>query len=246
MIEAASISHSLGGRQVLSDVSFTAQGGEHIALVGPNGAGKSTLLQILAGLIQPDDGSIVLQGQLLPELDLTSRARSLSYLPQHRELAWDLLVEDVAALGRFAWGGRRYQDLTASAQAPINEALEKTGASAFLGRPVKSLSGGEQARVHMARALAGGGDVLLLDEPFAALDLKHQLELMGVLEDTRKAGQLVVTILHDLDLAERFATRLIVLDQGCVKYDGAASLSGDTLGSVFGLTRRDGGGFDAV
>jgi len=246
MIKAANISHSLGEQQVLSGVSFAAKGGEHIALVGPNGAGKSTLLQILAGLILPNQGSVVLQGQALPEIDLTSRARSLSYLPQHRELAWDLLVEDVAALGRFAWGGRRYQDLSTAAQALIHEALEKTGASAFLGRRVKSLSGGEQARVHLARALAGGGSVLLLDEPFAALDLKHQLELMDVLEDARTAGQLVVTILHDIDLAERFATRLIVLDEGRVKHDGVAPLSGDVLTGVFGLKRRDSGGFEAV
>ena len=243
MIEVANISHHLGGKRILSDVSFNAVPGEHIALVGPNGAGKSTLLQILAGIVQPDEGAVRLSGQVLSEMTLSDRARTLSYLPQQRELAWDLLIEDVAALGRFAWGGQRYADLSAVARAPIDQALREAGAEEFVGRSVRSLSGGEQARVHLARALAGGGDVLLLDEPCAALDIRHQLELMRVLEAACHSGKLIVTVLHDLELAERFTSRLIVLDEGSLRADTDPPLSYGVLASPFGLKRRAIGGF---
>ena len=243
MIEARHISHALGGKPVLSDVSFSASPGEHIALVGPNGAGKSTLLQILAGVLVPGSGAVQFSGEDLHAQPLAARARALSYLPQQRELAWDLLAEDVAALGRFAWGGRRYRDLSDEARAPVDQALRDAGAAAFIGRSVRSLSGGEQARVHLARALAGGGHVLLLDEPCAALDIPHQLELMQVLETARQNGQLILTVLHDLELAERFATRLIVLHQGRVQADAPPALDDIVLAQTFGLKRRRAGGF---
>ena len=243
MIEVSGISHQLGGAQILSDVSFAAGPGEHIALVGPNGAGKSTLLQILAGVTAPDAGAVRIAGQVLGDMKLPDRARKLSYLPQQREVTWDLKTEDVVALGGFAWGAQRYWELVPTARAPIDQAMKSAGADAFVGRPVRSLSGGEQARVHFARTLAGGGDVLLLDEPCAALDIGHQLELMRVLGAAREAGKLIITVLHDLELAERFATRLIVLDGGALRSDTPPVLGNEVLRETFGLTRRENGGF---
>lgn len=243
MIEARNLSHSLAKRHVLSNVSFRAEPGEHIALIGPNGAGKSTLLQILAGVITPDEGAVLLQEKPSNEVTLDKRARIVSYLPQQRELAWDLLVEDVAALGRFAWGGQRFENMKSSAQAPVRQALKDTGADRYIGRKLSSLSGGEQARVHLARALAGGGKILLLDEPCAALDTRHQLDLMNVLDAARARGTLIISVLHDLELAERFATRLIVLEEGKVMSDAWPLLNSDVLAGTFGLVRRANGGF---
>lgn len=244
MIEARGISHTLGGEQVLKHVSFEAAGGEHIALVGPNGAGKSTLLQVLAGVIQPGAGDVFVGNTNLSEMDITTRAQTVSYLAQQRELVWDLRVEDVAALGRFAWGGRRYAELSDEARAPIDRALKLTGAQKYFARSMRTLSGGEQARVHLARALSAGTEILLMDEPFAALDLRFQLELMSVLEAERARGALVITVLHDLQLAERFATRLIALNAGRVTSDGPAPLQDDILRETFGLIRREHGGFE--
>ncbi len=243
MIKAQNISHALGQRQVLSSVSFEAHTGDHIALVGPNGAGKSTLLQILAGVLIPDDGAVLISGSEMSEISLSERAQAMSFLPQQRELAWDLRVEDVAALGRFAWGGQRYVDLAGETKDAVQKALSDTGADRYFGRRVRSLSGGEQARVHIARVLAGGGQALLLDEPCAALDIRHQLDLMRVLDTARAGGKLIISVLHDLELAERFATRLVVLDGGQIAADTAPNLSGDILEGTFGLKRRKNGGF---
>ena len=245
MIEVSNISVHLSGKTVLSEVSFTGEAGEHIALVGPNGAGKTTLLRVLAGLLKPDTGAVTYNGEALSELPPSARAQSLSYLPQARKLAWDLTGGDVAALGLFAWGARRYHELQGEAKRAVDAALEKTGASEFAGRSVRTLSGGERARIHLARTLAPGSDAVLLDEPCASLDIRRQLELMQSLDAERAAGKIIITVLHDLELAERFATRLIVLEAGRLVADVPARdpLSDDILARVFQLTRRKNGGF---
>lgn len=245
MIEVRDVTAQIDAASILTDVSFTADRGEHIALVGPNGAGKTTLLRVLAGLQPAVSGDVRFAEMSLSEMPAIQRARRMSYLPQSREVAWDLAASDVAALGRFAWGARRYDELSGAAKQAVDTALEKTGASAFLARSIRTLSGGEQARVHLARVLAAGSDVLMLDEPCAALDIRHQLELMHVLETERAAGRAIITVLHDLDLAERFATRLIVLSEGRVHADISASegLPADILSCVFSLKRRAEGGF---
>ena len=245
MIAAADLHVDLAGHAALTGVSFSAEPGEHIALVGPNGAGKSTLLRTLAGLIVPARGSVHLRDKPLMDWQLTERARHMSYLPQERALAWDLSVEDVAALGRFAWGAQRYEALSEEGRRAVLSALTLAGAEPLMGRSVKTLSGGEQARVHLARALAGDADVLLLDEPCAALDMRHQLHVMQVLDAQRARGKTVITVLHDLRLAERFATRLIVLSGGALAYDAAIGdgVPDDILASVFRLAREPSSGF---
>lgn len=248
MISVRDLSVDLGGTSVLSGVSFTATTSQHIALVGPNGAGKSTLLRALAGVQLLRNGTIEIGGYSLGALSLTERAKTLSYLPQSRDLAWDLSVEDVVALGRFAWGGERYARLPQHERALLDAAMSQTGVDAYLGRAVHTLSGGEQARVHLARVLAGGGDLLLLDEPCAALDIRHQLSFMRLLEDVRQSGKTIITVLHDLSLAERFASRIIVLDQGKLVADAAAqnALTTDVLSSIFGIRRRGEHMFDTL
>ena len=242
MINAHNISAAIDGNRVLSGVSINVEPGEHIALVGPNGAGKTTLLRIFAGLLKPEHGHVEIEGSHLLELSPTARARAVSYLPQYRELAWDLTVENVAALGFFAWGAKRYEELAEASQASVDGAMKKTGAFTFKGRSVRKLSGGEQARVHLARTLVGDRSVFLLDEPCASLDIRYQLELMRVLEAERESGTAIITVLHDLSLAERFATRLIVLEQGKVVADtpGRGGLTDETLSKVFGLRRESG------
>ena len=242
MISAENLCLRLGETQVLHNVGLSAQSGEHIALVGPNGAGKSTLLRVLSGIVTPASGEVLLGGKPLADLSLAERGRQLAYLPQARELAWDLKVQDVAALGRFAFGARRYAELEEGEQAKVDAALERTGALIFRDRPARSLSGGELARVHLARTLAGGCDLLLLDEPCISLDLSHQLSLMEVLDAERAAGRTIITVLHDLSLAEQFATRVVVMNAGCIVADGAPAdaLSESCLADVFGLKREMG------
>lgn len=248
MIEASDVTVDMGGVRILSNVDLVVHPGEHVALIGPNGAGKTTLLRVLAGLLPPTTGQVMIDGNPLAELRGEDRAKCMSYLPQSRELVWNLTGGDVAALGLFAWGARRYSELRDEAKEAVDTALEHAGAAPFKDRSVRTLSGGERARVHLARTLAARSRSLMLDEPFASLDMRNQLELMQVLNAECAQGRAIITVLHDIVLAERFATRLIVLSGGKIVADQpvGSGLSNDLLANVFDLKRRAEGGFSFI
>ena len=214
----------LGAR--LSDVSLTLAPGEMLGIIGPNGAGKSSLLQCLAGLL-PCEGEVWLGGHPLAALPARQRAQQLGYLPQACDSAWSLSVADIVALGRLPWGD---QDCEA-----MQRAMTQTGVLTLQDRKVDHLSGGEQARVWLARVLAGQPRVLLADEPIASLDLYHQRCVMEVLRRYAHAERAVVLALHDLSLAARYCDRLCLLDQGQVRALGtpAEVLTESHLSAVF-------------
>jgi len=247
-LSVSNVSAHLAGRAAIQSISLAVERGEHVGLVGPNGAGKSTLLRVMAGVLTADEGRVQLGILPIADLSLMARARSLSYLPQARELAWNMAVEDVVALGRFAYGGGIYEQVDDPGRAAIDAALTEAGAAEFVGRRVRELSGGEQARVHLARTLASGAEGLLLDEPCAGLDLRHQFELMEALEVRRVNGAAVVTAMHDLALAAEVCTRIIVLNEGQIVADGAPAqaLTPSVLASVFGVRRSETGRFQPV
>ncbi len=214
----------LGAR--LTDVSLTLAPGEMLGVIGPNGAGKSSLLQCLAGLL-PCQGEVLLAGQPLAAMPARHRAQQLGYLPQACDSAWSLSVADIVALGRLPWGD---QDREA-----MERAMTQSGVLALQGRKVDHLSGGEQARVWLARVLAGQPRVLLADEPIASLDLYHQRRVMDVLRRYAHAERAVVLALHDLSLAARYCDQLCLLDQGRVHALGtpAEVLTEANLSAVF-------------
>lgn len=215
---------NLGAR--LTDVSLTLAPGEMLGVIGPNGAGKSSLLQCLAGLL-PCQGEVLLAGQPLAAMPARHRAQQLGYLPQACDSAWSLSVADIVALGRLPWGD---QDREA-----MERAMTQSGVLALQGRKVDHLSGGEQARVWLARVLAGQPRVLLADEPIASLDLYHQRRVMDVLRRYAHAERAVVLALHDLSLAARYCDQLCLLDQGRVHALGtpAEVLTEANLSAVF-------------
>lgn len=200
----------LSGR--LSGVSLDLRPGELTAIVGPNGAGKSSLLACLAGLI--DGGVVRLDGVSLDDVHLHNRAQAIGFLPQSPEVAWDVTVETLIALGRLPWKG-----------APGGEAIEAAifamDLAALRYRPVSRLSGGEKARALLARVLAGEPRWLLADEPLANLDLAHGQALMRRLKHEAAAGRGVVVVLHDLAAAMNFADRVVVMCEGRVAADGS-------------------------
>jgi iron complex transport system ATP-binding protein len=202
--------------------------GAVVALVGPNGAGKSSLLKAIAGLV-PCTGTVRSGEQALGS-NPRARARTIAYLPQSPAAHWPIKVRDLVALGRLphrAFGAARSpEDRDA-----IETAMHETGVTALAERAVDELSGGERSRVQLARALAVRAPILLVDEPVAALDPYHQLEIMRVLTDYANRDALVVAVLHDLTLAARFAHRVIVMHEGGIVADGrpAQVLSADTL-----------------
>lgn len=228
MAVIAALDLSVVGR--LHGISAALEPGRITAICGPNGAGKSTLLQCLAGLIDPDGGEVRLGGAPLPHG--RERARQIGYLPQTGEIAWDLSVAALAGLGRLP-----HRDRGETAVAGALAALDLTR---LADRPVSTLSGGERARVLLARVLAGEPDWILADEPLAALDLAHQLVLLARLREAAAQGAGVVLVLHDLALAMNHVDRVLVLDKGRVAADGAPeqALAEETIEQVWGVTAR--------
>ncbi|MDB5725947.1 MAG: fecE [Novosphingobium sp.] len=216
----------IGRAEILKDVSFAAEGGQLIGLVGPNGAGKSTLLRALARLLRPTAGSITLNGKDVLRMPGREAARSMAYLAQGDTVHWPLAAEVAVSLGRAPHVGP-LAGRSAADHAAIERAMELTGVTAMRDRDVTRLSGGERARVLLARSLAVEAPVLLADEPVGALDPRHGLNIMALLREQAAGGTLVIVVLHDLVLASRFCDRLIVLGGGRVVADGAP---GEVLG----------------
>ena len=216
--------------RVLSSVSLQISAGECAGLIGPNGAGKTTLLRAALGLIAFDGQSS------LASLPPKARARMAAYLPQTRQIAWDMSVEHLIALGRLPHGARR----SAADVEAIEAALNRLNLAPMRTRPAKALSGGEQARVLIARALAQQTPLLIADEPTAGLDPAAGLDCLHLFADLARAGRAVLATHHDLSLAARFCTRLIVLKQGRIVADGPPRdiLSEKLLAEVFDLRAR--------
>ncbi|MFB6392787.1 heme ABC transporter ATP-binding protein [Polymorphospora lycopeni] len=207
----------LGGRPVLHDVSLRVRAGEVLALVGPNGAGKSTLLAALCGDLPVTAGEIRIQGTPLSAWRPIELARRRAMLPQRATVAFPFTAADVVHMGRAPWAGRPEQAEDTEA---VATALRLADIEHLADRPFPSLSGGEQARVALARVLAQRAPILLLDEPTAALDVRHQELVLGIARDRAAAGNAVVVVLHDLTLAAAYADRIALLAQGRLVADG--------------------------
>lgn len=236
-IDVRNLSVRLRGREVLRDVSASIPSGHLVALVGPNGAGKSTLLRAIAGLVEATRGTISFTRDGAGWLaDATERARHLAYLPQERTLAWPMRTRAIVALGRLPLSAMRNVE-TAEDCAAIDAAMQAMDIVALAGRPVNELSGGERARVLISRALAQDPDILIADEPSAALDPRHQLDLFDVLKRRAGSGRIVVVALHDLTAAARFAGTVVLMNQGRIAAIGEprAVLTSDALRTVYGI-----------
>ncbi|MFG3296111.1 heme ABC transporter ATP-binding protein [Streptomyces sp. NPDC048179] len=212
LAEASELRVDLGGRPVLDGVDIAARAGEVLALVGPNGAGKSTLLGALAGDVVGGGGEVRLFGRGVAEWTVAELALRRAVLPQAAVLSFPFTVEDVVRMGRAP-------HVTATPdedERAVGEAMEATEVAGFAVRPFSALSGGERARVALARVLAQCAPLLLLDEPTAALDLKHQELVLRLCRDRAHAGDAVVVVLHDLALAAAYAHRVAILCAGRV------------------------------
>jgi len=234
LLMAQRVTVQLGGTTVVRDVSLALRRGEIAALVGPNGAGKTTLLRALAGIV-PAQGHIALADAGLADTSLRERARRIAYLPQGHVFHWPMPVAAIVALGRLPHADP-YSGLTAGDRAAVTEAMEATGVTAFADRMVTTLSGGERARVALARALATQAPVLLADEPTVSLDPRHQLVVMDLLRRASRDGA-VLTVVHDLTLAARFCDRVLIMESGTIAFDGSAddALSPQRIAAVFGV-----------
>jgi len=235
-LETDSLSVGYSGTTVVDKVTLTAEAGQVIGLIGPNGAGKTSLIKALSGLIVPCSGRVVLDGKALQDWTRDSLARSIGYLSQNRMVHWPVTVERLVSLGRLPHR-TPWQSLTADDEAAIDEALEAADVANIRMRTVTTLSGGELARVLLARVLAGQPRILLADEPVSGLDPRHRLQVLDRMRALANEGRLVIIVLHDLTLASRYCDRLILLDGGQVVADGRPEevLQADRLSSVYGV-----------
>jgi iron complex transport system ATP-binding protein len=238
---AAGDIHVRSGRiQILDGVSVHVESGELAALIGPNGAGKSTLLRAMVGVMPTGAGCVLLDDQPLRRLPARHRARHVAYLPQERHIEWRLKGRDVVMLGRYPYRRPFLQPSRQDHQA-VDRALALMQAQGLAERSVANLSSGERARIWLARALAVEAPLLVADEPITDLDPYHQLLVMETLRELAENSGGVLVVLHDLALAARFATRLILLHRGRVVATGSPVevLSDEHLARVYRVAAQD-------
>ncbi|MCR9162068.1 MAG: ABC transporter ATP-binding protein [Nannocystaceae bacterium] len=234
-LAARAITLEIGGRVLVEGLDLSVSPGAVTVVVGPNGAGKSTLLRALCGLLPLEHGQVTLRGTPLSSVAPRARARAIAYLPQQTPAAPGLTVRDAVLLGRLPHRSR-LAGPSADDHARVGTSLERVGMAAFTERRLDSLSGGERQRVMLARMLATEADVMVLDEPTAALDVRHALDLLETLRALAREGRAVVLALHDLPLADAFADQVVCLDaRGTTRVGPPCKvLSPDTVQAVFG------------
>lgn len=239
-LSASNLSLSLGNKMVVEHMTMHVEAGEFVGLIGPNGAGKSSLLRMLAALVKPKSGEVTLAPQntpaLVEKIPTQVRARFMAYLAQHETPAWPLSVKNLVALGRSPWNST--VNSSTEDDVAINNALGMTDILALADRPVTELSGGELQRALLARVFAGNPKLILADEPIAALDVYHQLHIMELLQSHAQQGGAVIAALHDLSLAARFCSRLILMHHGKLVAEGepVKVLTPENLAKVYGVS----------
>lgn len=236
VLQANGLSYTVDGKPLVVDAGYSLKTGELTALIGPNGAGKTTLLRIALGLLPAATGTSTIDGAAIASLTPVERARKIAYLPQARPLVWPQPVRDVVSLGRFAYGavlGR----LSGADEAAVSHAMSACNLEGFEERAADTLSGGELARVHLARALAAETPLVIADEPVAALDSRYQHQTMRLFASMAEDGHGVLTVVHDLDLALRYANRVLWMDEGRIVADGTPeeTFTNERLRRVFGI-----------
>jgi len=235
ILALSGVSVAFGSRPILSGLDLSLAAGERVALVGPNGAGKSTLLRVIAGSLKPGSGSVRLCGDDLETVGRKALARSIAVVPELAQLPFAMTVEEVVALGRLPHEppltGSRLSDVLA-----VDAAIERVGAGHLRGRDARALSLGERQLVFVAVAVAQTAPILVLDEPTAHLDIRHQVDVMELLVDLNEHdGTTIVAVLHDLTLAAHFFPRVVVMDGGRIVADGdpSTALGPDAIRRVF-------------
>ena len=236
MITAFGISNKV---PTLEGIGITLKPGQITGIIGPNGAGKTTLLKMLAGLLKPESGKIELDQSPLLKMPISERALRIAYLEQHSFVHWPLSVHQLIELGRFP---HRINPNNCAAidNEVMDKVVDQVGIGPLLDRQFNSLSGGERARVIIARALAVQADHLLVDEPIASLDLKFQIEVMNLLAIQAQNNTVVCVILHDLNLAAAYCQSLYLLDKGKLASSGCADevLTQENILSTFGVDTK--------
>jgi len=218
-IKSNNIDISLGGRDILNNISVEISSGEITTVIGPNGAGKSTLLKGLAGDVKPDKGNIFYDDKNLIDINIQERAFTRSVMSQLQPIAFDFSVREIIEMG---WVDRGQSDYAEEFKNAVMDIVLKCGVENLIHRNFNTLSGGEQRRIHFARTLlqlwrpsdAKDPKYLLLDEPTANLDLTYEVKMLNIIKEVANEGSGVMLVLHDLNLAAKYSDKIILLSDG--------------------------------
>jgi iron complex transport system ATP-binding protein len=230
MLTASNVTVRIGQRDLVDHVSISFLPGQLTAVVGPNGAGKSTLLAVLAGDRSPTAGVVAIADEVISEIAPKRLAQLRSVVPQHTAPMFSFSVRQIITMGRHPWPTGAHDD-----EGFVEAAINDCGLRSLADRSFPTLSGGEQALVNMARVMAQNTDIVLLDEPTAALDVGHQELVLTLAARLARAGRTVIVVVHDVNLACRFANRIVIMSNGRVERDGAPVdvLDGELLSRLY-------------
>jgi iron complex transport system ATP-binding protein len=237
ILAAEGVTLAYGSRSIVIDASLAIGAGERVAMVGPNGAGKSTFLRALTGVLMPRAGNVRLCGAPIATVDRMVVARTIAVVPELAQLPFAMPVDEVVALGRLPHEPP-ISGLRPSDRAAVAAAIERVGVGHLRRRDARELSMGERQLVFIAVAVAQAASILVLDEPTAHLDIRHQVEVMELLRDlNERDGTTILAVLHDLALAAHFFPRIVVMDDGRIVADGppATTLDEAHIRGVFGV-----------
>ncbi|HOL21785.1 MAG TPA: ABC transporter ATP-binding protein [bacterium] len=221
MFKIEGINFSYGKDDVLKDISFEIQKGEFLGIIGPNGSGKTTLLKVLARILKPYRGKILLENEEIYEIPLSEYAKKVAYLPSMIEFSFSYTVEEFVSLGRFPYTGR-YGQLKKSDRDIVENVLEQFEIGQYRKRKVWELSDGEKQRVFIAQVITQQASVIILDEPVSHLDIGHSFKIMDIIKEINRSGITVISVLHELNLASEYCTKLLLLNKGSIFSEGTA------------------------
>ncbi len=232
-IEIENLEFSYDSTPVLEDVNLQVKEGETLAIIGPNASGKTTLLKCMNGILEPENGSILIEGKELENLGKEDIAKKIGHVPQAGNESFPTTVFDTVLMGRKPHGGWKPRDEDLEAASKV---LEKLDLEDIAMRDIGEISGGQRQKVLIARALAQNPEVLLLDEPTSSLDLRHQLEVLDIIREQTGKGISIVMAMHDLNLAARYSDKIAMLDEGKIfAAGGKGVLTSENIESVYGV-----------
>lgn len=234
-IDIKNVAFSYNGIPVLNDVSLELSSGLN-CILGPNGEGKTTLLRCITGYLRPNKGRVMINSKEVSAMKASEIAKKVSLVPQHMIVEFEFTIEEFIMMGRHAYIGRFSKESELDWEI-VNEAIKQTGLNKIRKRKVTQLSGGERQRMLIARALCQQADIMLLDEPVTSLDIKHQLDVMGLVKDlVNRQGITALCVLHDFNLAARYADKIILLKNGRVHSVGTPkeTLTEESIKYVYG------------